>query len=223
MNNNKPVEPSLASEKLVQAGAATVSLLESGRPPQGGNAVSGWLGKALLRLSAWKIKGCMPQHPKMVFAIAPHTTNWDFFLGLSVLFALRIRIRFLGKHTIFVPIVKQLLVAIGGIPVKRTSSHGVVGQVVDEFNRQDQMILAVAPEGTRSPVFPWKTGFLAIAHRANVPVVLIGFDFKAKQVVFGPIFKSQGDFDADMHKVYDFFKTIPAKYPDKVLFAPQQK
>jgi 1-acyl-sn-glycerol-3-phosphate acyltransferase len=95
-------------------------------------------------------------------AVAPHTSNWDFFLGVAVLFRLRIKIRFLGKHSIFVPVAKQFLEAIGGIPVKRSSAHGVVGQVVDEFNANEKMILAVAPEGTRSAIFPWKTGFLGI-------------------------------------------------------------
>jgi 1-acyl-sn-glycerol-3-phosphate acyltransferase len=133
-----------------------------------------------------------------------------------VLFRLRIKIRFLGKHSIFVPVAKQFLEAIGGIPVKRSSAHGVVGQVVDEFNANEKMILAVAPEGTRSAIFPWKTGFLAIAHKANVPVVLIGFDFKEKCVRFGPVLVSEGDFDQDMQKVYAYYETVPAKYPKKV-------
>lgn len=154
-------------------------------------------------------------------AVAPHTSNWDFFLGVAVLFSLRIKIRFLGKHSIFVPVIKQLLEFIGGMPVDRRSTHGIVNQVVDQFNENEKMILAVAPEGTRSKIFPWKTGFLAIAHKANAAVVLIGFDFKRKEVVIGPDFYSEGDFDADMHKVYSFFKDINAKYPEDVVFPPE--
>jgi 1-acyl-sn-glycerol-3-phosphate acyltransferase len=205
MNNN-------ASNKTVN------NNLEVGQAPIGGNRFTAWLGRTLLLLAGWKINGVVPQHPKMVFAIAPHTSNWDFFLGVAVLFALRIRIRFLGKHTIFVPVAKQFLEAIGGMPVERSSPHGVVGQVVNEFNQNEKMILAVAPEGTRSAIFPWKTGFLAIAHRADAPVVLIGFDFASKEVRFGPVFKSHGDFEADMQKVYAYFKTIRAKYPDKAVY-----
>jgi 1-acyl-sn-glycerol-3-phosphate acyltransferase len=187
-------------------------------PPKGGNKFTGWLGDLLLSVAGWKFEGELPQHPKLVLAIAPHTSNWDFFLGVGVLFALRIKIRFLGKHSIFVPVVKQLLGLIGGIPVDRKSAHGIVGEVVTQFNAQEKMILAVAPEGTRSPKFPWKTGFLAIAHQAKAHVVLIGFDFARKRIVFGPVFLSEGNFDDDMLKVYRFFSTITAKYPENVVF-----
>ncbi|MFT6267963.1 MAG: hypothetical protein ACJAVV_000768 [Alphaproteobacteria bacterium] len=203
---------------MLQTQPIRAAKLETGTPPEGGNRFTAWLGRSLLALTGWKIEGALPQHPKMVFAIGPHTTNWDFVLGVAVLFALRIRIRFLGKHSIFVPVAKQLLESIGGIPVNRSSPHGVVGQVVKEFNQNEKMILGVAPEGTRSPIFPWKTGFLAIAYKANAPIVLIGFDFKAKRVRFGPVFKSEGDFASDMHKVYGYFATVPAKYPHKTVF-----
>ena len=202
----------------IQSNRLDVLEANSGTPPVGGNRFVAWLGKTLMDATGWKLVGSLPQYSKMVIAVAPHTSNWDFFLGLAVLFRLRIRIRFLGKHSIFVPVAKQFLEAIGGIPVKRSSAHGVVGQVVDEFDANNKMILAVAPEGTRSPIFPWKTGFLAIAHKANVPVVLIGFDFKEKCVRIGPVLVSDGDFDQDMQKVYAYYKTVPAKYPNKVSY-----
>jgi 1-acyl-sn-glycerol-3-phosphate acyltransferase len=208
----------LESDQSTEQDRNNIQNIAKGTPPVGGNRFAAWLGGSLLKLTGWKFEGALPQYSKMVLAIAPHTSNWDFFLGLAVLFKLRIRIRFLGKHSIFVPVVKQFLEAIGGIPVERSTAHGVVGQVVDEFNANEKMILAVAPEGTRSSVFPWKTGFLAIAHKANVPVVLVGFDFKKKCIRFGPVFLSQGDFDQEMQSVYAFYATVPAKYPDKVTF-----
>ncbi|WP_164078268.1 1-acyl-sn-glycerol-3-phosphate acyltransferase [Alteromonas facilis] len=192
-----------------------------GPPPLGGNRFTGWLGRTLLKLTGWSFQGELPNFRKMVVAVAPHTSNWDFFLGVAVLFALRIRIRFLGKHTIFVPVVKQLLEAIGGMPVDRRSAHGVVGQVVNEFNQKEEMILAVAPEGTRSPIYPWKTGFLAIAETAKVPVVLIGFDFKLKKIIIGPSISPDGTFEDKMHRVYQFFGTVHAKYPNNVRFSEQ--
>lgn len=191
---------------------------EASRPPQGGNKFTGWLGNSLLRATGWQFEGELPQHPKMILAVAPHTSNWDFFLGVTVLFALRIKIRFLGKHSIFVPVVKQLLEMIGGMPVDRKAPRGIVGEVVKQFDSHDKMILAIAPEGTRSPKFPWKTGFLAISHQAKVPIVMIGFDFKRKRVVFGPQLTSEGDFENEMLKVYRFYASIPAKYPECVVF-----
>lgn len=216
------------------------------RPPRGGNRVAQWLADTALRLSGWNIVGDIPQHPKMVIAVAPHTSNWDFFLGLAVLFSLRIKIKFLGKHSIFVPVAKQFLEAIGGIPVERSTAHGVVDQIVAKFNAHDKMILALAPEGTRSQIFPWKTGFLAIAHRAQVPVVPIGFDFAQKKVVIGAPFycrsdadntadstfdsnanknkahknDSEDDFSEEMQRIYDFFEPMTPKRPGKTLYMP---
>lgn len=190
-----------------------------GTPPIGGNRVTGWVGRALLALTGWKISGALPPYKKMVIAVAPHTSNWDFFLGVAVLFALRIRIRFLGKHSIFVPVVKQILERLGGIPVDRRSAHGVVEQIAAKFAQHDKMILAVAPEGTRSPIYPWKTGFLAVAYRAQVPVQLIGFDFKHKTVFIGELLFPTGNVDQDLQCVYDYFGTINAKYPQHMLIA----
>jgi len=186
--------------------------------PMGGNRFSACLGSILLKISGWEFEGELPQHPKMVIAVAPHTSNWDFFLGVAVLFKLRIKIRFLGKHTIFVPIIKNLLFAIGGMPVDRSSKHGVVKQVCSEFDKQQKMILALSPEGTRSIVFPWKTGFLAIANTAQVPIALVGFDYAKKQIKFSEVIYTTGDFDHDMLHVYRFFKRLTAKYPDKVKY-----
>lgn len=186
--------------------------------PEGGNNVSAWLGQSVLKLTGWQIYGKLPSIPKCVIAVAPHTSNWDFFLGVAVLFALRINIRFLGKHSIFVPIVKHVLTWLGGIPVDRRSPHGVVGEVVQQFDQHQKFILAVAPEGTRSPIYPWKTGFLAIAAKANVPVLLIGFDFQKKQVVIGPCLQVKEDFAESMREVYEFYRTIQAKYPEKSIY-----
>jgi hypothetical protein len=188
-------------------------------PPSGGNALTFWLGSRLLKLSAWKIEGELPKQPKFVIAVGPHTSNWDFFLGVAVLFTLRIRIRFLGKHTIFKPVLKQLLEAIGGIPVKRSSKHGVVDTICKTFDANKKMILALSPEGTRSVIFPWKTGFLAIAQKAQVPVQLIGFDFKTKTVKIGPLIHPSENINDDMQVVYHYFSTITAKYPQNAQFS----
>lgn len=192
-----------------------MSELNFSNVPKGGNAFTGWLGETLLKLSGWTLNGTLPNHPKMVIAVGPHTSNWDFVIGVYALFALRIRIRFLAKHTLFMHIAKQLLDLIGGFPVDRKASHGVVQQVAEQFAQQEKMILAIAPEGTRSPIYPWKTGFLTIAHKAKVPVILLAFDYKRKSIEFGPTIVTTGDIDKDMKKVYRYFSTIVPKYKDK--------
>ncbi len=153
----------------------------------------------------------------MVVAVAPHTSNWDFVLGVAVLFALRIKVRFLGKHTLFVPVFKHFLFYLGGIPVNRKDRSGVVDAISQEFSSHKKMILALAPEGTRSPIFPWKTGFLGIARRAQVPVLLIAFDFKENCVKIGPEIHTTDDMHDDMEKIYHHFSVIPGKFPEKCL------
>lgn len=114
---------------------------------------------------------------KFILAVAPHTSNWDFVVGISVMFALDIKINFLGKHSIFIGPFKYLLNNIGGIPVYRDKNYGVVEQLVNRCQQSEHFVLGIAPEGTRSKTSQWKSGFLHIAHQANIPVVPVSLDF----------------------------------------------
>lgn len=186
--------------------------------PRLGNRCSQWWGRSLLRALGWGFRGEMPNQQKMVIAVAPHTSNWDFFIGLMVVFALRLKISFFGKHSIFIPPFGRLLRRWGGIPIERSRAHGVVEQMSAALVASDQMLLALAPEGTRSRIEHWKTGFVRIAQQANVPILLIGLDYQAKQVVFGPLLSPNNDLNHIMDRVYAFFATIPAKHPDQFDF-----
>jgi 1-acyl-sn-glycerol-3-phosphate acyltransferase len=132
----------------------------------------------------WTIIGKLPEQPKFILAVAPHTSNWDFFIGMGAIFSLNLKLKFLGKASIFRWPIKSILTELGGVAVDRSHSHGVVGQIVAEFNNNPQFLLGIAPEGTRSNTKEWKTGFLQIAHRANVCVVPVSFDFSKKEIEF---------------------------------------
>ena len=177
-----------------------------------GGVVSKAIGRALLKLSGWKIVGPLPDIPKVVIAVAPHTSNWDFVVGVSALWALDIKISFLGKHTLFRGWFGRWMRSIGGIPVDRAQPRGVVGEIVAVFDRADKMVLALAPEGTRQLDKGFKTGFLHIAHGAGVPVLLCYFDFAQKVIGFGPLFQPTGDTDADLRVILDFFRPVHGKY-----------
>jgi 1-acyl-sn-glycerol-3-phosphate acyltransferase len=161
-----------------------------------------WLLKSL----GWRVEGNLPNLPRMVVAVAPHTTNWDFFLGVSMLFALNLRANWLGKHTIFRWPVNGLLRWVGGIPVDRTAAHGVVDDTASAFRARDKMLLGIAPQGTRSKDARWKSGFYHIAKAARVPIVPCYFDFANKVVGFGPPLMPSGNFEADMQILQDFCK-----------------
>ena len=176
--------------------------------PLRGNRFMRSVGHMGLKVLGWRVEGEMPNLPKFVIAVAPHTSNWDFIVGIAVMFALDLRIGFLGKHTIFRWPFGRLMRWMGGIPVDRRSPHGVVGDSVAAFRAMDRRILAIAPEGTRSPVPHFKSGFLLIARGAEVPVVLASLDYDARAVRFGPTFTPGEDVEADRRRTEAFFAPV---------------
>jgi 1-acyl-sn-glycerol-3-phosphate acyltransferase len=162
----------------------------------------------------WTVSGAMPNYKKYVIAVAPHTSWWDFPVGVLARSALKIEhARYLGKSQLFKPPFGWIFRKLGGTPVDRSGSHDVVDQVIKIFNAHDAFVLALAPEGTRKKVEKLRTGFYYMAKGASVPIVPVGFDFERKQIVIGdPLFPSE-NFDADMDKLLSFYRGIKGKIP----------
>jgi len=172
----------------------------------------------LLRITGWKIRGNFPFHlKKSVVIVAPHTSSWDFFLGLAVRSKLRLGfIHFLGKKELFDGPFGFLFRWLGGIPVDRSSSHNMVDQVVQKFKTDESFSLVLSPEGTRKKVERLRTGFYNIAHQAGVPLVMVGFDFGKKEVVIAEPFTTN-DQAADFRLILDFFGPMQGKIPEQGL------
>lgn len=183
------------------------------RVPRRNSAFWPAIGRAILGFYGWNVEGEVPNLPKFVVAVAPHTSNWDFVIGAAVMFALDLKITFLGKHSIFVWPFSRILRWMGGIPVDRASPHGVVGESIRAFSECDSRILAIAPEGTRKPVAHFKDGFLHIARGAGVPVVLAALDYGNKCVRFGPMIEPGADVQAERERIEAHFATIKGKRP----------
>jgi 1-acyl-sn-glycerol-3-phosphate acyltransferase len=181
--------------------------------PKRGNRASQKAGILLLSLFGWRIVGSVPNVAKAVIIAAPHTSNWDFVLGMVAMFAVGIQVSWLGKHTFFRWPAASFLRWLGGIPVDRRSSHGVVTQIVAEFKQRDTFILGIAPEGTRKKVRQWKTGFYHIAYGANVPIVPIAFDYGRKVVSIGPAMLPGGDITVDMSFIQSFYQGVAGRNP----------
>ncbi|OHU88641.1 acyltransferase [Pseudoalteromonas amylolytica] len=184
--------------------------------PRTSGTFSRTFGTVMLRMLGWRITGEFPQYGKFVAAVAPHTSNWDFFVAISVKLSLGIEIKFLGKHSIFFGPIGWLLKKMGGIAVERSQAHGMVAQITDVFNRSDALILGIAPEGTRKKTAKWKTGFLHIAKSANVPVVPMALDYRNKQFVIMPTQHIQGDIEQELQRFCKLFDKEMAKYPQQV-------
>lgn len=155
--------------------------------PRRGNRATRWLGRVLLRLLRWRFVGEFPNRSRMVLIVAPHSSNWDFIVGVAVMFALGFEARWVGKKELFRWPLGVLMRWLGGIPVDRSSPQGLVGQLRDTLGRQDRFIIGITPEGTRKRVAEWKTGFYHIARDMDLPIAPAYFDNVAREVGFFPV------------------------------------
>lgn len=155
---------------------------------------------------------------KAVIAVAPHTSNRDFILGLGVRSVLGLDdIRFLGKKELFAPPFGFLFRRLGGTPVDRKSKHNMVEQVIARFQENEKFLLAISPEGTRSRVDRLRTGFYHIAKGAGVPIIMVAFDFGNRRVFFAePFYPTQNE-TADLKHMLNFFGPVAGKIPENGL------
>jgi 1-acyl-sn-glycerol-3-phosphate acyltransferase len=166
------------------------------------------LGRAVLRALGWHIEGELPDLPRFVAIVAPHTSNWDFVVGAAAMFALDLDLAFLGKDTLFRGPLGPLMRAMGGIPVDRAASHGVVASAIDAFRAREQLVLAIAPEGTRKPVARLKSGFLHIARGAGVPILLATIDGDARCVRLGPLVEPGDELEAELARIESHYRGV---------------
>lgn len=174
---------------------------------------------AIIKLIGWKAVGSFPYDlKKYVVIVAPHTSSWDFIIGVLFRYALDIRkAKYLGKAELFKPPFGFIFRWLGGYPVDRSTSHNLVDEVVKIFNSHEEFAIALSPEGTRKRVDKLKTGFYNIAKGANVPIVMVGFDFGKKSVIISQPLETTHNQEADFKKIFDFYRPIQGKHPEKGL------
>lgn len=171
-----------------------------------------------LKFFGWKVDITAPRRDKCIICVAPHTSNWDFILGLAAYRSLGRKANFLMKEFWFFFPLKYLLKYFGGIPVpSRNKKSNLTEEIVKKFESSNYINLAVTPEGTRSRVEKWRTGFLYISYGAKVPIQLGVIDYKNKDIIIRDEFIPSGDIEADMRYVKEYYAKFPdaAKYPDK--------
>ena len=174
------------------------------------------LSARILKFFGWEVSITVPDAPKCIICVAPHTSNWDFVLGKLAYAAVGRKAGFLMKSQWFVWPLGCFFRAIGGIPVvRKNKSVSLTEVVVDKFNHSTHLQLAITPEGTRSRVSKWHTGFLHIARQANVPIQLGVLDYEHKQILINHVFTPTADIEADMRRIKDFYAPYKVKYPDK--------
>ncbi|WP_163935423.1 lysophospholipid acyltransferase family protein [Paraferrimonas sp. SM1919] len=170
------------------------------------------MSKWILKLLGWQIQG-QPSTTKYVMILAPHTSNWDFIIGILARNAVDPSIKYMGKSQLFKAPWGWLFRALGGIPVYRDSHNNMVQQIAERFNRQSDFKVVMAPEGTRSPVTKWKMGFYHIAKQAQVPILAVGLDYQNKTISIKTEQHTSDDMAADCQQLLAFYQGIAGKYP----------
>jgi len=174
-------------------------------------ALSGLAG-FFLKLSGWKLVGDMPNESKLIICVAPHTTNWDFVHAASFILRYGIKVCIMMKKEAFFWPVDKLWRWLGFVPTDRKAGRSALSDAIDLMRDSDECWLVVTPEGTRSKVKRWKSGFLRISHSANVPIVMLALDYPSKTMTFGPLVYPEGEIDTQLAEIVEYFSDYRGKY-----------
>lgn len=175
----------------------------------------GVIARVFWAFSRWRlVSEPAPDRPSILIG-APHTSNWDFVLMLAITWRLRMRIRWLGKKSLFRGWKGPVMRGLGGIPVDREAPSAVVGEVLDRIRSGDVFGLVVTPDGTRSGNAHWKSGFYRIAREAQIPVTLGYVDRTTMTTGLGPTIELTGDVSHDMDVIRAFYADKSGVRPER--------
>ena len=191
-----------------------IPLLGSEVPRRGGRLVKA-TGRLVLRLCRWRITGQVPNQPRFILVLAPHTSSWDFLVAIASRWAVGLHSHFLMAAGFFWWPLGSILRWLGGVPVNQSARQNLVAQQVTRFNEHDRFILGLFPEGHRRKVNRWKTGFLHIAAGAKIPYQLVTLDYRKRMMILGPVLETSGDVDAELAAVRSHFRGATGKHPNQ--------
>lgn len=185
------------------------------------------MGKALARfiffkLWGFKIKGNFPKEKKYLVVVAPHTSNWDFLIGILIRkFTDGFNPKYLAKKELFVFPFGALFRWLGGYPVERKKSTNFVDSIVQLYNDNEEFATTITPEGTRSYNANWRSGFYYIAKKANVPIFRVGFDFGTMTVVLDELYYITKPLDDTIIEFKQYFAQFKGKNPENGVKWPE--
>jgi 1-acyl-sn-glycerol-3-phosphate acyltransferase len=178
------------------------------------------LARGLLRLGGWRVVFDGLPSMQGVAVVYPHTSNWDFIVGILAKWAIGIPAHFWGKDSLFkVPLFGRWLRWVGGLPIDRSAAHGAVGQMVDTFEqykREGRLLwLGLAPEGTRKWTPGWRSGFYQVAQGAQVPLGIVRLDWGRRELRFVSFFTPTGDEAADYARLAELFEGVRGHHAEQ--------
>ncbi len=170
----------------------------------------------------WRIEGPIPTIPKYLIVVAPHTSNWDFLIGvLFRKYTDGFYPKYLAKKELFKWPLGYFFRALGGYPVERSKNTNFVDSLVEVYNKEDHFVTTITPEGTRSYNKKWKTGFYYVAKNANVPIVRVTFDYDNMRVVFSEPYYVTKDVDDTVYEFKEYFSQFKGKNPEDGVIWPE--
>jgi 1-acyl-sn-glycerol-3-phosphate acyltransferase len=206
----------MSSSPLARRGGFVNAPIPTDNVAQRGTFVMRWIMTALMRISGWKFAGGgFPDTRKFVLIVAPHTSNWDFIVGIRAMYALGIRGTYLGKDSLFKFPLGIIMKWLGGVPVDRSTKSDVVTLTTELVEKMDKVIIVLAPEGTRKRMNRWRSGFYWIALKAKMPILPVAFDYKRKEIMVQPLFHPTGDQEKDIAYLRSLYKSEMAYDPEK--------
>ena len=176
-----------------------------------------WLARLIFyKILGWKFENNFnPEVKKCVFIVAPHTSSYDFLIGILIRKIMGIEINFVGKKELFKPPFGWYFKAVGGAPIDRTGKQKKVDAIAEIFGKKDIFRLAMSPEGTREKTTTWKTGFYYIALKAEIPIIRVSFDYGVKKVKISEPYWPTGDFQKDYTEIFSYYDGVTGKIPEK--------
>ena len=185
--------------------------------PRMGNALTRWIGDIILKAMGWTLVGKLPNLKKAIIIGGPHTSNWDLFLAMGSMLSVGLKFSWMMKKEAFFWPLGPLWKKLGGIPIDRGAKIDFIGQLKDFFETQDKVWLGITPEGTRSKVERYKTGYLRIAKGVGVPLFIVGIDSVNKRVVLDKIWEPTGEIEAENAAIKSYIEShYTGVNPDKV-------
>jgi 1-acyl-sn-glycerol-3-phosphate acyltransferase len=171
----------------------------------------------LYRLLGWQVEVSMTLPDKYIIALAPHTSNWDFIMGLLYSRAEGFHCDFMMKKEWFFWPLGPIFHKLGGIPVYRSKHTSLTDQLAQVARERERFGLCITPEGTRKPTAEWKKGFYYIALKAELPILLFGLDYGQKRIVCTKSIIPNGDVDGQMQEIKEYFRPFKGKKPQNFI------
>ena len=176
-----------------------------------------WIGRSMLWLLGWRVEGELPATKRYIMIGHPHTSTWDFPLFIFTIWGLGIPVCFLGKKSLFDSPFGWLFYALGGLPVDRSGGKNMVQSVADLFAEREELVLGLAPAGTRKASPYWKSGFYHMALTAGVPILCGSLDFKQRRGVVLGVVELSGDVGADMDAIRLLYRDVKGRNPERMV------